>query len=167
MTEPVTISQYPQGFLAVLTSQPFVFGVLISAVVFLFFVVVDPGVTWLINAVTHGERRPLIKSKLYMTIAMSFAVLALICMVGVLSVDTVKASNNFDTVSNAYGITISDNSDDITRVLRPGARSGSTPVTFTDGDGKPQMGVLVRKGNKVTVYNNAANRLTPLKRAAR
>lgn len=146
MAEPVTISQYPHGFLAMLASQPFVLGVLISAVVVLFFVVVDPGVTWLINAATHGERRPLIKSKLYMNIAMSFAVLALICTCGAIVVVTVKTANNFDTVSNAYGITISEDPDimrgpfadmgpdaagitlsedhAIMRVLRPGATVG-------------------------------------------
>lgn len=158
MTEPVTISQYPQGFLGVLV-RPVVFVPLIIVVVVVFIVIVGQ----LINVMTHGKRRPLDSPLLCMSIAFPFAIL---CTFGVLSVNPVKASNNFDTVSNAYGITISEDHD-IMRVLQPGARVDSTSITFTDGDGKPQMGVLGRKGNKVTVYNNAANRLTPLKRATR
>ena len=153
MTEPVTISQYPQGFLGVMV-RPVVFVPLIIVVAVVFIVIVGR----LINVMTHGKRRPL----LCMSIAFPFAIL---CTFGVLSVDPVTPSNNFDIVSNAYGITISEDHD-IMRVLHPGARVDSTSITFTDGDGKPQMGVLVRKGDKVTVYSNAANRLTPLKRAA-
>lgn len=159
MAEPVTISQYPQGFLGAQASQPFVLVGLISAVMFVFLV----GITWLINVMTHGKRRPTMVLQLSKIAAVG---VAMICAIGVLGGDIVKESNNVDTVSNAYGITISEDHD-IMRVLQPGARVDSTSITFTDGDGKPQMGVLARKGNKVTVYNNAAHRLTPLKRAAR
>ena len=163
MTDPVTISQYPQGFLAVLTSQPFVLGAVVSVMVALLSAVAL-GVTGLINAVTHGERSPLIKSELYMTITVSFTIIGLICMLGAVIVDNAKGSSNFDAVSNAYGITLSDDHD-TEHALRPSSPDVTTSITFTDGEGKPHMGVLVRKGDKVTVYSNAANRLTPLKRA--
>lgn len=167
MTDPVTISQYPQGFLGVMASQPLGIFMLVSEVAIVFLGIVS-GITWLINVTTHVKRRPLgVDSHLYRGTVVLLGVFALMCAVGALTVDPdTKASNNFDTVSNAYGITISKPSD-VMRVLRPWATAGRTPITFTDGDGKPQKGVLVRKGNKVTVYNNAANRLTPLKRAAR
>lgn len=165
MTEPVTISQYPHGFLGLLAAQPFVLFPLVIVVVVVFLVIVDR----LINVMTHGKRRLMVDPLLYMSITVMLAVIVI--GIGVISVDSVKKLNNFDTVSNAYGITISKNHD-IMRVLQPGATVvgaplDSTPITFTDGDGKPQTGVLVRKGDKVTVYNNAANRLTPLKRATR
>ena len=160
MTDPVTISQYPQGFLGAQASQPFVLVGLISAVMFVFLV----GITWLINVMTHGDRRPTMALQLSKIAAVG---VAMICAIGVLGGDIVKESNNFDTVSNAYGITISKPSD-VMRVLQSGAQSGSTSITYFVGDGKPQMGILARKGNKVTVYayNITANRLTPLKRAA-